>query len=309
MTLRLLLIGLVLACRFPLKAGGVCTPLAEPEVTVELFVDVANPVVGDGIEFTADVRDPRRVPVRKITIELSGWQTRFVSPDGRVLFLGGVDDDPSFPFPELNLHFFAMNHLAAHPGHADVRFAIHYELARGCAEDPYYEPRTTWSAPVSLQVIASTACRGDCDRDHRVTADEIQRLIVAALEGSGNDSCAAAGDPDRSVGVDDLLQATTNALLGCPVPRVCGGIDRTTCPGREWCDFPAGSCGREEAGGICRDRNSDRCYIIHDEGDDLRVCGCDGVTYGDDCERIDAGVALAHPGRCEDVDAAASPRQ
>lgn len=292
--LPLLLMSFVLAGGSPAYAVDPCTPLPEPEITVELLADIVDPVVGDRVEFSADVHDSRRVPVRNITFEVVGWQTRFVEPNDIVIVFPGGNDP--LPYPDLNIRFFAIRRVAAYRGPAEIRFAVHYDLARGCAEAPHYEPRTSWSAPLHLDVIAANACRGDCDDNHQVTADEIQRLILAALTGSEDDPCATAYDPDLAVGVDDLLQATSNALLGCPARRTCGGVHQTTCPSREWCDFPAGTCGADAAEGVCRER--DQVFCLERADPQRQVCGCDAVTYRSDCLRAAAGVALDHAGPC-----------
>jgi hypothetical protein len=60
-------------------------------------------------------------------------------------------------------------------------------------------------------------CAGDCNKDGSVTVDELVLGLDIAL-GTGTAECRFIdSDCDRSVGIDDLVDAVGSALDGCPV--------------------------------------------------------------------------------------------
>lgn len=74
--------------------------------------------------------------------------------------------------------------------------------------------------------------------------------------------------------------------------NVCGGFAGLPCDDGQVCDLPPGLCHTADLQGHCVEA-PEVCPAIADP-----VCGCDGVTYGNDCERRRAGAQLAHFGAC-----------
>jgi hypothetical protein len=100
----------------------------------------------------------------------------------------------------------------------------------------------------------------------------------------GND-CAAA-----SAGVS---VAKTGECAGGP-GKTCGARVGATCAADEYCNYtPAAMCGRADATGTCAKVFEGACTANFDP-----VCGCDGLTYGNDCEAARAGAAVDHDGVC-----------
>jgi hypothetical protein len=72
----------------------------------------------------------------------------------------------------------------------------------------------------------------------------------------------------------------------------CGGFLGISCGAREFCEKPAGTCFLPDFGGRCV-RVPTLCPKLF-----RPVCGCNGRTYANDCERMVARVDKLHDGRC-----------
>jgi hypothetical protein len=73
----------------------------------------------------------------------------------------------------------------------------------------------------------------------------------------------------------------------------CSGlIAYPECPSDMYCAVPDNTCNGADLPGYCEPRPQ-FCLEIYSP-----VCGCDGKTYGNDCERKGAGVPLDHTGVC-----------
>jgi hypothetical protein len=76
------------------------------------------------------------------------------------------------------------------------------------------------------------------------------------------------------------------------VGQTCGGLAGFVCDRGLWCDWPGGKCRAGEARGRCVEIPGICPKTIGS------VCGCDKRTYGNDCERVRAGVQKDHDGAC-----------
>jgi hypothetical protein len=76
------------------------------------------------------------------------------------------------------------------------------------------------------------------------------------------------------------------------VDERCGGRAGIQCAEGLWCDPPKGMCGGADLIGTCVKIHRLCHHNLH------LICGCNGVTYGNDCERRNESVAEDHVGRC-----------
>jgi len=109
-----------------------------------------------------------------------------------------------------------------------------------------------------------------------------------------------------------LFAATLIVMLGVAIgsgpsmsanlDEACGGNPRVTCNSALWCQTAGGACKTESAAGKC-EKAPTFCMRVS-----RPVCGCNGKTYENDCERQKAKVQLDYVGACPKEPKPAEPK-
>ena len=134
---------------------------------------------------------------------------------------------------------------------------------------------------------------GDFTLQHRLALD----LLVGDEERTHFDSGAVPGGfefpiIDAIATVNNMVcHDTVLHVIGHPAGGIMCDPAGAPCPEGQFCKKPVGQC-EDDVAGICTPIPNG-CPDVWDP-----VCGCDGVTYGNECESDMATVSLAHYGEC-----------
>ncbi len=155
-----------------------------------------------------------------------------------------------------------------------------------------------------LLVALSTALLFGCNTKSHIGGDDAGTdgsTDGSVDTGPGGEACGPVTCGAGQVCCNASCGICTAPGLACPAiacadsgpPEMyCGGRGSEECPGDMFCDLGP-SCGAADEGGVCRPR-PDGCFE-----DCPGVCGCDGVSYCNECLANAAGVTVSEVALCE----------
>jgi len=178
-----------------------------------------------------------------------------------------------------------------------TRTAADYELRLQCFGGCTHEPELCGSRGLA-PCPGGMYCDWPDDSCGAVDRPGVCRVMPEACTLEYDPVCGCDGETygnacsAASVGVD----FSSTGECGTPgggVGDLCGGIAGFVCDRDLVCDYSANHACVTDMAGICAEPRDTICTLEYDP-----VCGCDGVTYSNDCVRVRNYAAWAHDGEC-----------